>query len=53
MLTNKEDGDFSISELEVWEVTGYIDEQDQFVKYNLEEVNRIREKKLELNKKKK
>jgi hypothetical protein len=33
MLTNKEDGYFSISELEVWEITGYMDEEDQFVKY--------------------
>ena len=51
MLTNKEDGKFTISELEVWEVTGYIDEQDQFVKYNLKEVNRIRKEKLEPYKK--
>jgi hypothetical protein len=39
--------------LEVWEVTGYMDEEDRFVKYDLEEVNRIRKEKLELNKKKK
>jgi hypothetical protein len=30
-LTKKVDL-FTISELEVWEVTGYIDEKDQFVK---------------------
>jgi hypothetical protein len=47
------DGGFTISELEVWEVTGYIDEEDQFVKYDLEEVNPIREEKFEQNKKKK
>jgi hypothetical protein len=41
MLTNKEDGAFTISELEVWEVTGHM--KDQFVKYDSEEVNRIRE----------
>ena len=41
MLTNKEDGAFTISELEVWEVTGYM--KDQFVKYDSEEVNPIRE----------
>jgi hypothetical protein len=26
LLTNNEDGDFSISELEVWEVKGYVNE---------------------------
>ena len=46
ILTNKKNGNFTISELEVWEITGYMDEEDQFVKYNLEEVNRIREEKL-------
>ena len=46
MLTNKMDGKFTISELEVWEVTGYMDEKDQFVKYDIEEVNRIRQEKL-------
>ena len=50
MLTNKKDGRFTISELEVWEVTGYM-EEDKFVKYDIQEINRIREKKLEqLNK---
>lgn len=33
MLTNKKDGKITINELEVWEVTGFIDENDQFVKY--------------------
>ena len=46
MLTNKKDGKFTISELEVWEVSGYMDEKDQFVKYDIEEVNRIRQEKL-------
>ena len=46
MLTNKNDGKFTISELEVWEVSGYMDEKDQFVKYDIEEVNRIRQEKL-------
>jgi hypothetical protein len=41
MLTNKEDGAFTISELEVWEVTGHM--KDQFVNYDSEEVNPIRE----------
>ena len=53
MLTNKMDGKFTISELEVWEVTGYMDEKDHFVKYDLEEANRIREEKLDIFKKKK
>ena len=53
MLTNKKNIYFTISELEVWEVTGYIDEEDQFIKYDLEEVNSIREEKLEPYKKKK
>jgi len=45
MLTNKKDGSFTISELEVWEVTEYM-EEDKFVKYDIEEINRIREEKL-------
>ena len=45
MLTNKKDGHFTISELEVWEVTGYM-EGDKFVEYDIEEINRIREEKL-------
>ena len=45
MLTNKKDGLFTISELEVWEVTGYM-EEDKFVKYDIQEINRIREEKL-------
>jgi hypothetical protein len=51
MLTNKKDGGFTISELEVWEVTGYMVE-DQFVSYDKDEINRIREEKNELYKKK-
>ena len=45
MLTNKKNGDFIISELEVWEITGYMLE-DQFFYYDKEEINRIREEKL-------
>ena len=45
MLTNKKNGDFKISELEVWEITGYMLE-DQFVLYEKDESNRIREVKL-------
>ena len=52
MLTNKKDKLFTISEFEVWEVTGYMDEEDRFVKYDLKEVNRIRKEKLEPYKKK-
>ena len=44
-LTNKKDKGFTISELEVWEITGYILE-DQFVLYEKDESNRIREVKL-------
>ncbi len=40
-LTNKIDGDFTISELEVWEITGCIVD-GEFLKYNKEEINRIR-----------
>jgi hypothetical protein len=45
MLTNKRDGKFTISELEVWEVTGYM-EGDKFVKYDIQEISRIRREKL-------
>ncbi len=45
MLTNKNDEGFTISELEVWEVTGYM-EEEKFVKYDIQEINRIREEKL-------
>jgi uncharacterized protein YxjI len=45
MLTNKRSDYFTISELEVWEITGYMLE-DQFVLYEKDESNRIRELKL-------
>ena len=51
MLTNKEDGWFTISELEVWEVTGYM-EGDRFVDYYIPEIDRIRLEKLKQLKKK-
>jgi hypothetical protein len=45
ILTNKKDGWFTISELEVWEITGYM-LGDQFVKCDKEEIDRIRREKL-------
>ena len=41
MLTNQIDGLFTISELEVWEVTGYF--EGQFFKYDIDEIRRLRE----------
>ncbi len=46
MLTNLKNDRFTISELEVWEVKGYMLE-DQFVEYDKEEIERIRIEKLE------
>jgi hypothetical protein len=46
MLTNKEDGAFTISELEVWEVNGHMLLGDQFVEYDKKEINRIRNENL-------
>ena len=45
ILTSKKDGGFTISELEVWEITGYM-LGDKFVKCDKKEIDRIREKKL-------
>jgi hypothetical protein len=44
MLTNKPEREFAftISELEVWEVTGYILD-DPYVKYDLKEIQNKRE----------
>jgi hypothetical protein len=45
MLTNKENGDFTISELEVWEVKGYVLE-DKLVFYDTFELKMERRRKL-------
>ena len=45
MLTNKYKEKFTITELEVWEITGYM-LGDQFVKCDKEEIDRIRREKL-------
>jgi len=45
MLTNKEDGDFTITELEVWEVKGYVDEE-KLVFYDTHELKKERRRKL-------
>jgi uncharacterized protein YxjI len=45
MLTNKYNEKFTITELEVWEITGYMLE-DKFVLNDKKVINRIREKKL-------
>jgi hypothetical protein len=46
MLTNKKNGDFTISELEVWEVKGYVLE-DKLVFYDTFELKMERRRKLE------
>ena len=49
-LTNKVDGSFTITEIEVWEITGLFIE-GEFMKFNKEEIKRKREqiyKELEL-----
>ena len=49
-LTNKVDGSFTITEIEVWEITGLFIEKE-FMKFNKEEIKRKREqiyKELEL-----
>jgi hypothetical protein len=46
MLTNKENGRFTISELEVWEVKGYVHE-DKLVFYDTFELKMERRRKLE------
>jgi len=45
MLINKEDGDFTITELEVWEVKGYVHE-DKLVFYDTYELKMERRMKL-------
>jgi hypothetical protein len=40
-LTNKMDGTFTITEMEVWEITGCIIERE-YLQYNKEEINRTR-----------
>ena len=46
MLTNLKNDKFTITELEVWEVKGYMLE-DQFVEYDKKEIERIRKEKVE------
>ena len=46
MLTNMENGWFTISELEVWEVKGYVHE-DKLVFYDTHELKQERRRKLE------
>jgi hypothetical protein len=46
MLTNIENGWFTISELEVWEVKGYVHE-DKLVFYDTYELKQKRRRKLE------
>ncbi len=46
MLTNLKNDGFTISELEVWEVRGYMLD-DQFVEYDKEEIERVRKEKVE------
>ena len=41
MLTNQSEWSFTISDLEVWEVTGYF--EGQFIKYDIDEIRRLRE----------
>ncbi len=45
MLTNKKKGDFTITELEVWEVKGYVHE-DKLVFYDTYELKKERRMKL-------
>lgn len=46
MLTNLKNDRFTIIELEVWEVRGYMLD-DQFVEYDTKEIERIRKEKVE------
>lgn len=41
-LTNKDDGNFTITEVEVWEITGQVIE-GEFLRFNKEEIKRKRE----------
>lgn len=41
MLTNRVDGRFTITELEVWEITGKI-VNSEFLKYDYEEIYKIK-----------
>lgn len=41
MLTNRVDGRFTITELEVWEITGKIVD-GEFLKYDYEEIYKIK-----------
>ena len=40
MLTNKEDGDFTITELEVWEVKYIVIYNTKFIKYRNDQLER-------------
>jgi hypothetical protein len=41
-LTNKDDGNFTVTEVEVWEITGQVIE-GEFLRFNKEEIKRKRE----------
>jgi hypothetical protein len=43
-LTNKIDGRFTITEIEVWEITGHIID-GEFLRFNKEEIKRVRDQK--------